>query len=563
LLHNRVLSFLMTQPRLRGTASVYLRHAEGAQNSTQILEWSVMAAKEATERFAYPEALAHYERALQIEIEPSKGFKFLLAQCRIYSIQGQRDPWSECIEKLLWQAAETQDPELEVSAMLAEIDMLLERGDHHEVLEHVDLLLRRPSLTGNQRADALVSAARAFSSLERIIEAEKYLLEAEPLMAPENHQLHARLNVELRATAIKRKDLTEARYRNALALEAWRKSGNRSGEIEARFNTGLLSEKADDLDIAYVAYQNALERAHELGDIPFQRHGAFLLANLKLKQLDDQGARPWVEHGMQLSIEPPNVMYEGIFHEQQAYIHSFQGELGLMVERGTRALHCYQRLSFATYQAEQHEWLAHRLIELGQYAAAYEHIEQGQSLAMQEQLIEQTTCFQLVRARHHLENKKLDQAFEAIDTVFHATEKSVVSSRAFPTAVVIGQILLAHGMLEQAATALRVREDYPPDETFRLATLLRVQNKQGMVQETDLEAAQSLLLLNVPPSYALELRLALANALQSKGFVHQSKSTLKKVPKIQQFLISSLQLEHRDGYLRRISQIQNQEVGVI
>jgi DNA-binding SARP family transcriptional activator len=556
LLHNRVLTFLISQPRLRGTASVYLRHAEGAQNLTQILEWSVMAAKEDTERFAYAQALAHYDRALQIETDPAKSFELLWAKYQIYSIQGQRDPWGKSVKEMRWQAAQIHDTSFEIRAAFAELELLAELGNYQEILENTGRFLERPNLSASQRAQALVIAALAFARLQRSADSEKCLLEAEPLIPLENHPLMARLNTELRAIAFQRNDLTEARHRNTLALEAWRRSGNRSGEIDAQFNAGLLSEKLGDLDTAGLNYQRAIEQAQEYGAVPFQRHSAFLLANLRLKQLDAEAAMPWVRLGMQLSIEPPDVLYEGTFHEQQAYIHSFRGEINLMLEQGRQALYCYERLSFAGNLAEQHEWLAHRLIEFGQYVEALNHIDQGQRLAELNQLAEQTSWFLLARARYHLELDQADQALKLIEHMLYDPEKRV-SSRSFPTCVVMGQVCLALGMLEQAEIILKNRESYLPDEAFRLAAYLRLQIAQKAVQRTELEAAQILLSLNLPPSNALELRFAYASALKLNGFRQISSDVIKEGLKIQNKLIAKLEIEQRDSYLRRIQIIQS------
>ncbi len=559
LLHNRVLTFLISQPRLRGTASVYLRHAEGAQNLTQILEWSVMAAKEYTERFAYVEALAHYDRALQIETEPGKVFELLWEQSRIHKIQAQGDPWKKCVEQMFWQAAQTHDLAFEIRAAFAELDLLNYYGNHQEILEHTERLIKRPNLSSNQRADALIFSAQAFTYLKRFVEAEKCLLEAEPLILPENYSILARLNIELREIAAERNDLVEARGRNALALEAWRRNGNRSGEIETRFNAGLLSEKSGDFDMADLSYQAAIERADELGEVRFQRHGAYLMANLWLKQLEAEAAQQWVVRGMQLSIEPPDVMYEGIFHEQQAYIHSFRGEINLMLEQGRQALYCYKRLSFAGYPAEQHEWLAHRLIEFGQYTEALNHIDQGQRLVEQNQLEEQTNWFLLARARYLLENNQLDQALKLVEPMLKAPEKCV-SSRSFPACTVIGQVCLALGMFEQAETMLSERESYPPNEAFRLAAFLQLQIAKEAVQTKELEATRNLLTCNLPPSNALELRFVFANALRFNGLQQHASEVMLEALEIQNLLNINLKLKQRDSYLHRMKKFQYWEV---
>ena len=221
-----------------------------------------------------------------------------------------------------------------------------------------------------------------------------------------------------------------------------------------------------------------------------QRFGAYALTNLNLKQLDIEKARFCVAQGLQLSLKPPDLMYEGIFHEQQAYIHSFDGELNLMLESGEQVLHCYERLGFVSFQAEQYEWLAHRLIELGQYKAALEHIEQGERLAQQDQLEEQIAWFLLARARYFLSIGQAHDAFAFLEPMLLNPEKSI-SSRAYPTCVVLGQTCLEQGLLKQAAAFLTNTESYPPNEVVRLTMLLRVKMAQGEKSRFGRQAVQS------------------------------------------------------------------------
>jgi DNA-binding SARP family transcriptional activator/tetratricopeptide (TPR) repeat protein len=557
LLHNRVLSFLTTQPRLRGTASVYLRHAEGAQNSMQILEWSVLAAKEATERFAYLEALAHYDRALQIETDPSGSFELLWAKCQIYRAEANRDAWSKCLENLLWCGAQSHDVALETRAALAQMDFLLEKADFREVVELAKRLLGAVNLYPEQKADILVIAARALINLEQFEEAEKNLLQAEPLISSKNYLLIARLNIELRSIALKRNQLAEARNRNALVLEACRRDGNRSGELEARFITGVLTEKAGDYDGAGLVYEVAVERAQELRDIPFQRYGAFLMANLQIKRFDIQAINFWVAHGMRLSVDPPDMAYQGVFHEQQAVIHFFQGESRLMFEQGKQALHCYQQLGVSSYEAEQHEWLAHRLIELGQYGAALEHIDRAQILAEREQLTEQHVWILLARTRHHLALGLADEAMNLIRPILQTNQP--VLSRAFPSQVVLGQTCLALGHFEQAADLLGSRENLLPDEAFRLATLLQVRKQQGITQGTEIEETENLLLRNLPPICAVELRLAFAQILKTNQAHERATDMINEALEIQNHLLSGLVTGQHKAFLHRIKSTEDQE----
>jgi DNA-binding SARP family transcriptional activator/predicted ATPase len=554
LLHNRVLSFLISQPRLRGTASVYLRHAEGAQNPTQILEWSVMAAKEATERFAYSEALAHYDRALQIETDPRKSFELLWEQSRIHRIQGHREVWGKTVEGMLWQAAQTRDSELETRAALAELELLLEHGEYRDAIQYTERLLERPGLSPRNRGMALVYAAHTLTHLERLGEAEQRLLEAEPLIPPEEYALVGRMQAGLRNAANKRNDLHEAQRRNELTLEAYRRAGNRSGEIAARLGAGLLSEKMNDVEAARLNYQVAVERAQELGDAPMQRNAIFSMSNFLMKQLDVKAAGPWVAKGLQISLEPPDIRFEGIFREQQAYLHCFNGELGLMIKSGEQALHCYQQLGFSAYAAEQHEWLAHRLIELGQYEAALKHIKQGEHLAQRDQLEEYNAYFMLARARYEFVAGQIENAIALLSPMLLSPDK-YASSRSFPTRVLLGQTYFVQGQIEQAVKLLSIQEKLPTDEVFRLTALLNIQIAQNDVQQVSIEAAERLVERQVPRSHAFELKSALASAFRSKKLYEKANKVMTETLKSQEFLAASLQPEQRASFLKHSGNI--------
>jgi DNA-binding SARP family transcriptional activator/predicted ATPase len=551
LLHNRVLSFLMTQPRLRGTASVYLRHAEGAQNPTQILEWSVMAAKEATERFAYPEALAHYDRALQIETDPRKSFELLWEQSRIHRIQGHREVWGKTVEGMLWQAAQTRDSELEVRAALAELELMLENSDFRKALDYSDRLLQRSDVNPRERGIALIYLAHTLTHFARSAEAEQRLLEAELLVPPEDYAFVGRLQAALRNAANDRNDLHEAQRRNELTLEAYRRAGNRSGEISARVGAGKLAEDIGDADAAHLNYKIAIERAQELGDARIQRNAIFSMVNFLIKQLNIDAIRPWVAQGLQISLEPPDFMYEGIFYEQQTYIHAFDGELGLMIEAGERALACYQKLGFALYQAEQREWLAHRLIELGQYEAALTHIQQGELLAQKDQLKTHTALFALARARYDLNTGCTKNAFDLLKPIL-INPGELVFSRAFPSQVVLSQIWLALGQFDKAAELLSDTEPFAFDEAIRLTTLLNIQIAQNHVQKATIDAAKKLTELSTPHLDILRLRFTLANAFKFLQLESRASQILSEAVENQRLICLSLQPVQQKMFLNHM-----------
>jgi DNA-binding SARP family transcriptional activator len=556
LLHNRVLSFLMTQPRLRGTASVYLRHAEGAQNPTQILEWSVMAAKEATERFAYPEALSHYDRALQIETDPRKSFELLWEQSRIHRIQGHRETWGKTVEGMLWQAAQTRDSELETRAALAELELWIERGDHRDALEYAERLLERPNVRADQRGAVLIWVGKALEYLERQPEAEACFLQAEPLIRKEDYVLQYQLHDGLRNTAKFRLDLVAARYHNALALEANRHAGNRSGEIANQINAASLEETMGNIDAAAVNYIVSIERAQETQNLPLQRYACFALANLCLvKKLDPEAARPWIEYGLRISLQPPDAMYEGVFHEQKANLHTFKGELELMLEAGSRALACYRRLGSVPYQADKLEWFAHRLIELGRYSAAFEYIQQGYELAHTHKLETTATKFVFAESRYFFGLGQVRKALLLLESSLLNPEKLAVSNE-FPLQVLLGQAYMSQGLYDQAASILDTPEARSFDEVFRLATVLRLQVVRGTVKSELIEQSFDLLTHSIPPSYTLELRFILADALRFLKKNAVADKVMVEALKVQEHLAADLQSDHRQAFLERLKTLR-------
>jgi DNA-binding SARP family transcriptional activator/predicted ATPase len=558
LLHNRVLSFLIRQPRLRGTARVYLRHAEGAQNPTQILEWSVMAAKEATERFAYPEALAHYDQALGIETDPHKIYELLWGQTYIHRIQGHREAWEKTVEGMLWQAAQSRNTELEINAMLAQLELLLANEKNFEIIERAERLLLRDGLHPTQRAETLVFLARALNNSGEFTQAQSYLLDAEPLILHENYLLTARLHMEFRVTAIARHDLIKAKNHNELSLEAWRRAGNRSGELETRFASGLLAERLGDFAGARLGYQVALQRTKDLRDVPYQRYGAFLLANLELfKQMDVEAAKPWVTLGLSLSSDSSDMTYQGIFHEQQGVVHFFQGEPDLMIEQGHLSLSCHQRNEFPPHIIEQNEWLAHRLIELGQYPAAQQHIDKGRYLAKAHKLEDSLSLCTIARARLCHELGQYSKAFNLVKTMIDS-EHPVVSG-SFSTQVVLAKICLSHNMLGQANNLLSKKSRLATDEPFRLAVMLRLQVLQGEIQPATLQEAGDLLLRNPPCVGALELGLALASAHHFSNNNQAAMKSLDMAMVQQQKIISGLQKKHHSSFLERMKYLQAEQ----
>jgi DNA-binding SARP family transcriptional activator len=551
LLHNRVLSFLMTQPRLRGTASVYLRHAEGAQNPTQILEWSVMAAKEATERFAYSDALVHYDRALQIETDPRKSFELLWEQSRIHRIQAQRDAWEKCVKDMLWLAAQAKDTTLEIRAALAELELWIERGDHRDALEYAERLLELPNLRPDQRGSVLVLAGKALEFLEQHALAGQRFLEAEPLVPQEDYLLLAQLHGGLRDAASNQNNLAQARRHNTLVLEAYRRAGERTGEIRTQINAGMLAIRMCDYEAARLNYQVAAERAQEAGDLPLVRYSYFLMADLCLSEFDVAGAKPWVQAGLQLSLEPPDLLYEGIFHERQATIYAFEGQLGSMFEAGESAMRCYQRQNLIPPLIERLAWFAHRFIEVGQFDLAFGKIEQGERLVLENKFEQEQVRFTLARARYYFNVGLSKQTIKILESLEWSPEK-LRSVEMYPTNVLLGQAYHAQGLLKRAVVTLKKQEDVDFHEIFRLTAFLRLQIDLRSVQEETIEAAKQLLLRPMVPSHVLELQWTIVNAFNWLRMPAQSDKISAEALKNQERLANSLAVDWRRNFVKHL-----------
>ncbi len=268
-LHGRMAGLL--DPTDPAQAALLAYHHEHAAAPTEAVHFYVLAGEQATERHAYRQALAHFDRAEALAGEagtatPPFLVRLLLAREAVLAVLGERERQRADLEALTPPIL--TDPQQQIERERRYGQMLAALGDYAGALERFDQALALARGRKDERAEAAILCATGESiywngdSL-----ASLPILEQAIALSRQTQDLATQAKAEATLSAA----LSElSRHQEALvaadrALACFRSLGDRVGEADVLAAIGAVLCEQGELSEAEAGYAQALSIQREVG----------------------------------------------------------------------------------------------------------------------------------------------------------------------------------------------------------------------------------------------------------------------------------------------------------
>jgi DNA-binding SARP family transcriptional activator len=255
------------------------QHLEAAGEDAS--DWWWRAARAAERVYAYPQALAHSQRALEGHLNSEVRLAVHRRRLLWWRTVDDRSGWKTEVERLEALAYREGEASWWTEARLARLEWLFQGGRYHEVLELGEVVLPDPNITPEQHARALLECGNACVYLGRHADAQRQLksgLMLEGVTLAGMPELFGRLNHSLTASALETGDLEMARHHAELARQGFERAGSRMGQLRSVFNSFAIAERSGESEQAREFGLLALDLARDLDDKHHQRTALFNLA---------------------------------------------------------------------------------------------------------------------------------------------------------------------------------------------------------------------------------------------------------------------------------------------
>ncbi|WP_293913416.1 AAA family ATPase, partial [Deinococcus sp.] len=254
------------------------QHLEAAGEDAS--DWWWRAARAAERVYAYPQALAHSQRALEGRLEPEIRLAVHRRRLLWWRTVDDRSGWKTEVERLEALAYREGEASWWTEARLARLEWLFQGGRYHEVLELGEVVLPDPNITPEQHARALLECGNACVYLGRHADAQAQLklgLTLDGVTLAGMPELFGRLNHSLTASALETGDLEMARHHAELARQGFERAGSRAGQLRSLFNSFDLAYRSGENEEARAFGLLALELARDLDDVKSEQLALFNL----------------------------------------------------------------------------------------------------------------------------------------------------------------------------------------------------------------------------------------------------------------------------------------------
>ncbi|AWN23280.1 hypothetical protein DKM44_08605 [Deinococcus irradiatisoli] len=299
--------------------------------------WWWKAALAAERVYAYPQALAHSERALGGPLPAALRLECLRRRLLWWRTVDDRQGWQGEVERLEALAYRQGDSLWWTEARLARLEWLFQGGRYGEVLALGAQVLGDPNVAAEQRARALLECGNACIYLGQHAEAARHHREALTLPGVTLHErpeLFGRLHHSLTASALDTGDLPLARRHSELARQGFERAGSRMGQLRSLFNAFAIADRAGEAGAARTTGLLALELAREMDDLAHQRLALSNLAAQAIAQDQADPARDALSELERLGIEPDDVRLAWWLRLHWAEVARLEGD-------PARAVACY------------------------------------------------------------------------------------------------------------------------------------------------------------------------------------------------------------------------------
>ncbi|GAA4003516.1 AAA family ATPase [Deinococcus rubellus] len=490
-----------------GAPEQVAQHLEAAGEDASGWWWKAACAAERV--YAYPQALAHSERALAGQLTPETRLACHRRRLLWWRTVDDRPGWKTEVERLEALAYREGEAGWWLEARLARLEWLFHGGRYREVLDLGQQVVADPNATPEQHARALLEYANAQVYLGQYHEAQRHLhgaLDVPGVTLAELPELYGRLHHSLTASALETGDLKMAAEHAELARRGFERAGSRMGQLRSLFNSFAIADRSGELEAAREAGLLALNLAREMEDRQSERLALFNLTSLAIKAESVELAQSLmveVELMTEGEADPRTVQWANL---NRAEICRLNGDLGGSVAFLQLVLAQAEAVGDTLHQLEATHIIAELLLELRLFQEARRVIGRrelhGDTESPTRQMIEARMLGfeghpyeEAVALGHILHRNDLDGSRSRDRLVLHL-------ARALINA---GHGLDARQLLAEAKLGLT-----PSVQARRVALGLWLEADQGTV-----DAARRVLAAgNIPPIERLELLEALSTVHQ-------------------------------------------------
>jgi DNA-binding SARP family transcriptional activator len=510
LLHERLAESIV---RRGGAAARAADHFTRAGRSADALAFRIRAAEDALRVFAYREALAQYQAALESPLPVEPAFDVRARRAQVHRLLDDRAAWIAEVDAI--DALAEQQPSLRVRAALLRAELESSRGNYLEALSFAGAAA---SAGGDEavQARARLERGRALLHLGRVDDARAELEEAAAGAPEGDPDLASEIHRALYACALEKNDLADAQKHNEIARAADEARGDRYGLVVARMNDGTIRRRAGDVRAAVEHLGAAVARARELGLVSLERSALLSLASAHNLLGEYDRAAELAEQGIELAKEPEDPLLECRFANALAAFEYSLGNLGHSIARSTHAIEVAVRIHAASWSAFFRYGLAHTFLELGAHEEARAVLDDARR-TVEELHIEG----QHVVLETHLGHAEVcaSKPTQAAARVKRALESGAPPSLdADYTFAILALAQLESGLPADALATL-ARHSFRPLHRSR-ALAVSIDAKRALGRDVVEELAEASSLLDDPrltPIESLELRRSLVRAFDAAG----------------------------------------------
>ncbi len=512
LLHRKL---AVSLEKTSGESARIADHLERASMAREAVTWRVMAAESAARVFAHREALEQYQKALEDGADDRKAFAIRSARTELWSLIGDTAHWQTEVEDLTELAGRLNDAALTNDLGIIQVKLLRQTAPEDQALARLEALLARDDLTASQRSEAHYLAGAALFHLGRSTETEAHLNRALELLKAEPSKQHGQIYSMLGQSARDRGDYATAMAQHGRAISIYTSIGHRVGLIGQTINHSYALALSGDIQAAILGFERALAESREIGLIRFEASALLNLGHYLTKLARFMEASAYLEQGLDLARASQNRAAEGTLLLNLAELRRLSGQLGAAFELMQSAVRVAVELRHARNHAIYTRDLADVQIELGDLDGARASLETARQVIEAGGMTRLVDDLELISARLEL---SANQPQRVLDWANHLESEARVARADATVAWVRGAALMAMGDPHAALEAVNAHNDDTDAERWSQIIALRLEATARLGGAPGALAGEAEALLEsgrVPPLEALELRRALAHALEA------------------------------------------------
>ena len=567
-LHLRAAEALQRQFGSHGDriAAELAQHFEGARDTAvasgvrlesaalDAIAWRLRAARAAVAVHAPVDALAHFARAEQAELDPIEQVRVLGECAALHQLLGNGARARAESARALAAARAVGDPLLVQDTLLQLAQMCLQNDDPSEAIRWIDELLASDALSPATRAGALVAKADALGGMGRLSESDALAAEALQCLPPDADEARARHFAGRVAVHFQRGEYTAGLPVIDAALGLFERIGDSGGATSMAISRGVFLMSLDQSEAAESALLDALARARTHHDVSAQRRAILNLVKLRTDRGDADSSLALLESGWNLSPAFDGPITECVFLSAFYYCNYLRGDLGTALNDASRVLASAEGLSSVYWRLGSLAVVCGLFIQIGDLETAVELIDTALAQPHAHEVRNQWLRALTHRAWLDVLLGDATQALARLNEV--RDSKEPVQPEDFAAmARVRAQAQLALGDAAGARATLAAFDGAPTQEVWALMLALRLHAQVQLNAVVGADLARAVAELDdsrVPALESTVLRRALVDALRAAGQVVEAEVQAAALEAQRTRLLASLSAHpaHRQRLMR-------------